>query len=251
MKRFFLLWLLLLAAGALTAGPLGFALRHEVNVRFEAFLILLLAPAVQAVLLFLFVPSLRDRGLPGPGRALLASRLTAAASAILLVICGTAILVVARALPAATFDVVRGALLLVAAAAFARAAMLGVRGAAGAAFLLAALGLTSGHLATFAGRIVFPSQPLAFRLLVFFAGATLVVVVGSLSFAALLRRSAPNAAALLEWMLAPAAIAGVIVLGNFYQRPYVAATPAFVANALGLAGAGLATLGGLAAARRS
>lgn len=250
MKRLFLLWLLLLVAGFIVAEPLNVVVRHDVNLRFDAFLTLLLAPAVQAVLLFLFLPSLRDRRFVGPAQALAGSRVATVAGVLLIVVCAVSLLVVARALPREAFDVVRGVLALGAAAAFARAAMQRVHGALGAAVLFAILGMTSGRLSGWGERI-FPMQPLAFRWLVFFAVTTVVVLVAILMIVDRLRAGAPHAAILLEWSLAPATVAGLIVLANFYERPFITATKALLANALGLAAVGFAVLAGLAAARRS
>jgi hypothetical protein len=250
MKRFFLLWLILFVAGFAIAEPLRFLLRHEVDVRFDAVLTLLLAPAVQAILLFTFVPSLRDRRFEAPGNALMVARLLTVAGLLLVILCTTTALAVVRILPLDAFDVVRGAFAVIAAGGFVRAATQGVKGAIGAAILFAILGVTSGHVAAI-GERVFPTQPLAFRWLVFFGVTTLVLLAAILLLVDRLRSDTPHAATLLEWSLVPATVAGLIVLANFYQRPFIPATHALVANVLGLAAMGFAMLAGLAGARRS
>jgi hypothetical protein len=265
MRRILGLWLLLLIielAAFLTIG--GVAL-HQINLRFDAFLGALLAPAVQAVLLVAFVPALRDRNAASPREALQAKGVVPIAGFVLAAILAVAAANVLRLAPNRVFDYIRGAMLLASAIAFARARRYG------ATTLFAILGLLSGHFEQISEH-VFPTQPLIFRWLVFFVPVTVIVLVALLVLTK--NRTADNrqpitdnqaavpgtrhpvpaseasANALLEYSLAPAAAAAIIVIANYYLRPFVPPTWLLLANILGLAAAGIVLLSGVAASAR-
>jgi hypothetical protein len=287
MRRILGLWLLLLVielAAFLTIG--GVAL-HQINLRFDAFLGALLAPAVQAVLLVAFVPALRDRNASSPREALQATGAVPIAGFVLAAILLITAANVLRLAPNRVFDYTRGGMLLAAAVAFARARHYG------ATTLFATLGLFSGHVETISEH-VFPTQPLIFRWLVFFVPVTIVVVVALLVItknrgagagyrgpgtedttpaSRTLERSAENrqpttdnqaaapgtrhpvllnasANALLEYALAPAAAAALIVVASYYLRPFIPPTWLLLANIFGLAAAGIVLLSGVATAAR-
>jgi hypothetical protein len=114
-----------------------------------------------------------------------------------------------------------------------------------AAVLFAILGVTSGQLHRI-GWHVFPSQPLAFRWIVFFGLVSLVVLATLFRLIAQIRDSSPEAAGLLEWSLAPATLASLIVIGNIFWRPYLTPGWDLLANVSGIAAMGLALLAAVA-----
>jgi hypothetical protein len=288
MRRILGLWLLLLVielAAFLTIG--GVALR-EVNLRFDAILGALLAPAMQAVLLVAFVRALRDRHAASPREALQAKGVVPVAGFILAAILLVTAANVLRLVPNRTFDYARGGMLLAAALTFARSRRYS------ATPLFAILGVLSGHFEQLSEH-VFPTQPLIFRWLVFFVPVTVLVLVALLaitknrgagtwyrgpgagnntSASSTLEPSADNRPpitdnrtpapgtrhpvphtdasknALLETALAPAAAAAIIIASNYYLRPFIPPTWLLLANILGVTAAGIVLLAGVASAAR-
>jgi hypothetical protein len=247
MKRFLLLWLLLGIAGFAVAGLIRFALTRNLNLRFDAFLTTLLAPAVSTILLLWFIPALRDERFGSLANALRRPRVARGASLTVVFVALLAALIVFGVVPRWGFDLARGLLAIGAAIGFAVAwRRLRVAGTLLTSSLLFVLGATSGQLLRVAEH-VFPAQPRAFRWIVFFGVASVIVLATTFRAVSRLRVSAPDAATLLEWALAPAAAAAIIVIGSIYWRPWLTPTWWLLANVLGCAAMGLALLASLAA----
>jgi hypothetical protein len=288
MRRILGLWLLLLVIELAAFLTIGGVVLREVNLRFDAILGALLAPAVQAVLFISFVPALRDRNAASPREALQAKGVVPVAGFVLAAILIVTAANVLRLAPNRAFDYTRGGMLLAAALTFARSRRYA------ATTLFAILGVFSGHFEQISEH-VFPTQPLIFRWLVFFVPVT-ISVVGALlvitrnrgaragyrgpgagdktSASGTLEPSADNrqpltdnrtpapgtrnpvpasevsANALLETALAPAAAAAIIVIANYYLRPFIPPTWLLLANILGLTATGIVLLAGVAAAAR-
>jgi hypothetical protein len=271
-KRFLVLWFLLLVVGLAVSVPLTITVTHNFDLRFEPFLTTILAPAVGALLLLLLMPPLRDRQFVAPSTALRRQPIANLAGVLVVTLGAVATLRVLRVLPPWGFDLLRGVLAIAAAIGFAAAwwktnnSVSGsvnadrtrddfstthhrrIAGFLPAAALFALLGITSGQLHRIAEH-VFPSQPLAFRWLIFFGLAAIFVLSTMFRAVECMRDSAPDAATLLEWSLAPATLASVIVIGNIFWRPYLTPSWEFLANVLGIAAVALALLASLAAAR--
>ncbi len=250
MKRFFLLWLMLLAIETVVAAAISILILRSVDARFEPFLTGLIAPAVQAVLLLWFFPRLRDREFVTPAAAI-RSRPVAAAAAVLL---GAAAVLttldVMRVAPPRLFDIARGAAAAAGAVAFFIAGWRRTRGAFAAGAMLVILALLTGRAETISSHVL-PSQPMSIRWLAFGLVSAAVVLVLLFRAVSALRGSSPHAATWLEWALAPAMLAALIVVSNFYSRPLLTPASSLAANACGLAAAGLAFLASVASLQRS
>ncbi len=250
MKRFFLLWLMLLAIETAAAVAISVLILHSVDARLEPFLTGLIAPAVQAALLLWFFPRLRDRGFVTPGEAI-RSRPVATAAAVLLG-AGAVLttLVVVRVAPARLFDLARGAAAVAGAAAFFIAGWRRTRGAFSAGAMLVIIAIATGRAEAISSHVL-PSQPMGTRWLAFGLISAVVVLVLLFHAVTALRGSSPHAATWLEWSLAPAMLAALIILANFYSRPLLTPASSLAANACGLAAAGLAFLASIASLQRS
>jgi hypothetical protein len=251
MRRFLMIWLLSCVTGLAVAGSIGFALTRHVDLRFEAFLATLIAPGVNALLLLRFVPELRDERFGSLAGALRGRAVSRAAMFIVAGVTLLSALIMFAVVPRWSFDLARGLLAACAAIGFAAAwRRHGTSGAVISASLLLMLAATSGQLLKIADH-VFPSQPRAFRWIVFFGIVTTLVLAMTFRAVERLRDSAPDAATLLEWALAPATAAALIVMGNIFWRPWLTPTWWLIANVLGCVAMGLAFLASLAADGRS
>lgn len=250
MKRFFLLWLMLLAIEICVAGVMSIAVLHSVDARFEPFLTGLIAPAVQAALLLWFFPRLRDPEFVAPAVALRSRTVAAAASAILVALAALTFLTVVRAVTNGAFDIARRVVTVAGAAAFVVAGSRRVRGAFPAAAILIFLSIITGRGEWFADHLL-QAQPVGIRWLAFGAISSVVVLAALFIAVSALRRSARNAATLLEWSLAPAMLTAFIVVANFYWRPALLPGSSLAANAAGFAAVGLAFLSSIASLQRS
>lgn len=249
MKRFLGLWLLLLAIVIVTSLPIALFVIRRIDLRLEPHLTALVATGVNAALLLFFLPELRDPRFRSPFAALQAPWLARVTAMMVATIAGVALLNVMRVVQRESFDVVRGLLLL--AAAFVFLAARWKRGAGASVVLIALLsfiGLMAGRLEHLAAQL-FAAQPLLFRWLVFFAALTAVVLVTVLRNVTRLRAVAGHAALLLEWAIAPAAIAAVIVVASLYWRPWLTPGWWLLANVLGALAAGFVFLSSLATLR--
>jgi hypothetical protein len=244
MRRFLFLWLLLGLLGLIVSTPLQFALVRNVDLRFEPFLTTLLGPALSAILLLRFVPELRDPRRGSLQSALREPHVANTVSILLLGTIATAAITMVGITPRWTFDLTRGLLAVGAAVLFARARQVPI------AALLAILGVTSGQVAELARR-TFLTQPVLFRWMVCFGVLTVLVLTIVLRTVTKLRESSPNASTFLEWSLAPASAAAVIVIGNLFWRPHL--TPAWwlLANILGCLAMGVALLAALSLRKQS
>jgi hypothetical protein len=246
MKRFFALWLLLGVVGFAVAGALRFALTRNLDLRFDAFLATLLAPALNAILLLWLLPPLRDERFGSLSEAFRIPRVIQGARVLIVGLPVLSALILLGIVPRWGFDLVRGILAIAAAFVFARAwRRHRISGAGIAASLLFPLGVTSGQLLPLAAH-VFPTQPLGFRWIVFFGAATLIVLVMTFRAVNQLRISAPAAATLLETALAPAVAVALVVIGGMFWRPWLTPPWWLLANILGFLAIGFAFLASLA-----
>lgn len=249
MKRYLGLWLLLLVTSIVVAVPIALFLVRRVDLRLEPHLAALVAAGVNAALLLVFLPELRDPRFRTPAAALQSPWLARVATLIVAGVSILAVLSVLRAVPRESFDLVRGLLLLGSAFVFVAARWKRGAGASVALVLLLSFaGAMSGRLEHLAAQ-VFPAQPLLFRWLVFFGVFATVALVTTLRNVTRLRSASEEAALLLEWSIAPAAIAAVIVAAGLYWRPWLTPGWWLLANVLGVLAAGLAFLSSLAALR--
>ena len=248
MIRFLALWLLLFVIGIVAAVPVIVFLTHDLDLRFDAFLISMLSAAAGAILLLAFMPPLRDANRPALAPALRERAVANLATALGIVIAAAAVLRVLRVVPLQIFDWMRAALAIGAAIGF----ILAWRKpeALAPALLFAILGVTSGKLPIYASH-VFESQPLVFRWIVFFGALAIAVFATIIASAIKMRRSAPGAAAVLESSLAPAVIAGTIVIGNVFWRPFLTAGWDLLANVFGAAAMALALVAAVVLVRSS
>ena len=241
MIRFLGLWSLLLLIEFVIAVPMIRFVTHDIDLRYDMFLISLFSPAMGAVLLLAFLPPLRDADRPALAPAMRQRSVAILTILLTIVVAVVATLRVSRVAPAAAFDWLRGGFALAAAAIFAigwwRTAAPGCPDSGGprsSTLLFGVLGATSGRLQIFADR-VFRTQPIVFRWIVFYGALSIAVVVAMTVTIRMMRRSAPEAAAVLEWALAPAFLAGLIVLGNMFWRPSLTPGWDLLANVLGAA----------------
>lgn len=250
MKRVLVLWLVLGLVGLAVTVLMVAGVTRSFDLRFEPFLTAILAPAVNAALLLWLVPELRDRRAGSLASALRPRRISNPAGVLIVLLATLATLLVFGIAPKGVFALLRGLLALAAACGFAFAGFRGRRGSLPVAALLAVLGGTSGQLHRLA-EWVFATQPLAFRWLVFYGVAAIVVVGVVFHAVERLRDAAPPAATLLEAALAPAALASVIVVGGVFWRPYLTPVWWLLANTLGLIAMALTFLASVAAMSRT
>lgn len=250
MKRFFLLWLTLLAIEASVAGVMSMGVLHSVDARFEPFLTGLVAPAVQAALLLWFFPRLRDPGFVTPGAALRSRPVAATAIVLLGAAAVLTVLVVLRVASERAFDIARGVASVAGSVAFLVAGWRRVRGAFPAAAILVFLSMTTGRAEQIAEHLL-TAQPMGIRWLAFGVASAAAVLAVLFHAVSALRESSPHASTLLEWSLAPAMLTAFIVLANFFWRPFLTPGSSLAANASGLAAVGLALLASIASLQRS
>jgi hypothetical protein len=248
-KRFLLLWMLLGFVGTVVTAGVMYFITHDYDLRFEPFLALMLAPAVNSALLLYFFPTLRDQRFTSPARALAPRWRSTAASVLLLAITALTLLIAMGVVPGESFDLLRGALVGCAAAAFVVAWRRRASGALPGAILFALVAVSTNQTTRLAQNVL-TNQPLVLRWIVFYALTTLIFLIVFFRLVTLLRDSSLDAATLLEWSLAPMMAVAVIVIGNVFWRPSL--TPLWwqLANFLGCVAAALVLLAALIAARR-
>jgi hypothetical protein len=279
-RRFFALWLVLVAAFAVTRAVLSLALSSGLDLRFPAFVELVVVPGLQAAAVSW---ALRIRGGPSPlapWRAVLAlSWLRVVILAQLLVLAAAWLealrtLPAPRALPALSapsspsaplaqtalgFDAATGVPRLFLAGTLAAAALLWGRAAvrerahgsvapraallatAGAFAVLAAEPLT-GWLEEGPGRL-FAGQTLLVRWLRFYPPLLLGFVLILLAAQAVASRRRPLAARAIDWMLAALVVVAATLVCGFFLHPYLREpwrTFAWTAGAVGALAAALA-----------
>jgi hypothetical protein len=277
-KRFLALWLVLVAAFAVTRAAVALALSSGLDLRFAAFVELIVVPGLQAAAVSW---ALRARGGPSPlapWRAVLAVsglRLVILVQLLVLATAWVTALAVPRtlaarpgmaarpALAALRFDAPLGVPRLVLAATLAAAAVLWAgaavreRGAAARAALLAAASALAvlavepltGWLEDGPARL-FPAQSVLVRWLRFDPPVLLGLVLILLAAQAAVSRSRPLAARAVDWALAALLVVAAILVGGFFLHPYLREPWCTFAWTVGAVGATAAAMAGYLAGRR-
>lgn len=243
MRNLLGLWLLCLGVTLVVVLPIEFAMTRTVDLRYGPFLTVIVAPLVEAVVLLVGFPTLRDRA--SLADALRRPAVARAASAMLVAVVAVAALWTMRLLPATVFSIARAALLAIGAALFLAAARQ-TRAAAGVAALMLGVAAITGRSQRLALHF-FPAQPLLFRWIVFYGACAIVIVAALFWCASHLRRSSSDAAVLLEWSLAPALVASLIVIANVFWHPFLTSGWWMAANVLGVVAAAGVVVAGVAA----
>jgi hypothetical protein len=259
-KRFLALWLVLASAFALTRAIVALALAAAVDLRFPAFVELIVVPGVQAAAVSW---ALRARHGPSPLGPWLAALVWPAARIIAAL--ELAVLIAAwvpAAPPLLHCDEALGVPRLLLAVSLAAAAALWARAAlqrrdartrsalAILALALAVLAIEplTGWLEQAPGRL-FPTQTLLVRWLRFEPPLLLALLLVLLAAQATLARERPLASRALDWVLALLLVVSATLVIGFFLHPYLREPWHTFAWTTGAVAANAAMLGGALAGR--